>query len=556
MIPPIRFQKSFSAALAMLAVSVAWSQEVAGDAMSPATSFEIAEDAADSANSAETSEEAVADDAVPLSEVDESPEISETDTEPENPAVPGGPVQLPPDPLPVNPMSGDGESEAALLPAGIDNPETVPHWIPPSPEDDLLEIQMQPTPLDETESETTDIAEFPQVPDPWAVGLTDYSGYGQGKYGYLLGGAPTGFRGSTVAPGTRSTLSGLSVIAELGASYNSNITQATGDVGSPVIEDFLMSVGGTVSYLSKGREWTFGGSYTGMLDVYFDNSDFNGYNQSANLLASYNGAKLDATVTAEIARERGGNRFYGPSEFVEQTRASIGVSSAYELGPKTILTGDAVYSHTTASGGDFEDTDAFSSGIAALWKYSPITQFGPGLRLTYDSNSQNDRTSIGPTLNVNYKLSTKISMTSRVGLDFTDYSNAGSEDPSTSALLGLNWNASKLWGMDLSVYRDTEADPSISGAFNEITAIRVGYNRKIRRASLTLGAGYEMAETVGNSGPSRSDRDYFTLDASLEMMVFRNTTNASVFVRFSDQNGGGGESFDSTIAGVGLSRTF
>lgn len=392
------------------------------------------------------------------------------------------------------------------------------------------------------------------------LALTTNPGIAPGGFSYVLGGRPSGFSGNPRSSPIGAFRQGLTLTADFFTAYNSNVTQASGDVGSPVNDDLIFSIGGTVSYLTQSRDWNFGAKYTGFYDIYADNTDFNGINQSAEILANYDGGKLSASFFTGISQERGANRFLGSDNFVEQTSISVGASSAYQLGAKTSVQADLIYRFTTSDGGDFEDTNFIGGGLSALWKFSPITEIGPGIRYTFESNSGNARTAFGPTLNVNYRLSSKLSLSSRVGLDFIDFSNDGSSDPSTSALVAVKWDASRLWGMDLTLYRDTEADPSLAGAFNEVTAIRVGYTRRISRATASLGIGYEMAQTAGNdsggAGVSRPDRDFLTLDAAVGMKLFRDTTEARVFVRYSDQSGGAGESFDSTLVGFSLSRTF
>ena len=482
------------------------------------------------------------------------------DIETEEPEIAGDEAVIIEEDLPVlEPLSPEDmaaleSAEAELLLSETEGPDGLAYLPPSGLQSDVLSEEFETAGV-EIPNEVESEREF--IRSPWSNPNPSSFATPPGNQSYLLGGGPSGFNNFPRSGENRRAPGGLNISGDFTASYESNVTQATGRSGDPVIDDFIMSLGGSISYLSKAREWTFGGRYAGDFEVFLDNSDFNGFNQSGAFFANYSGSKLDAGLIAEVVRERGGNRFFGVSQFVEQTRASLGLTASYEVSAKTVITANSNYSYLTASGGDFEDTRSFSAGIAAIWKYSAVTQFGPGIRFTTDSNGGNDRSSIGPTLNVNYQLSSKLSLNTRLGVDFIDFSTTGSADPSTSILLGVNWNASRLWGMDLAVYRDTEADPSLSGGFNEITAIRLGYYRKIRRATLTLGVGYEMAESVGGvAEAARPDRDYLTLDASLGMMIFRESAEAKIFARYSDQNGSGSESFDSTLIGFSLNKTF
>src|SRR5690606_26408234 len=112
---------------------------------------------------------------------------------------------------------------------------------------------------------------------------------------------------------------------------------------------------------------------------------------------------------AGVATERGVNRYY--SRFVEQERYHTDLILRYRLSSKTSLTGSAGWSRSNARSGGFDDTESFSLGLNALWKFSSLTEFGPGLRYTlHTGENRQDRTTFGPTLNLNYQLSSKVSL--------------------------------------------------------------------------------------------------------------------------------------------------
>ncbi len=374
--------------------------------------------------------------------------------------------------------------------------------------------------------------------------------------------APSGFTGAPQASPPRigtagEILSGFSLSTSLTGTYDSNVTQSPGGSVAPIEDDFILRFGGSVSYLSKSTDWTYGGTYRAGYNEYFTQTDFSGLDQGGSLVANYQGGRLSASLTTGVDFDRGGNRYYS-SAFVEQTSFRTALTARYKLSAKTSLQGNIGQAYTTSSG-NFADTTSYDAGISALWRYSPLTEFGPGLRYTYQAGGgSNARTSVGPNLNLNYKLSTKIALNSRVGMDFTKYESGGSSDPSLSASIGLNYQASRLWSASLTFYRDSQADPSVPGAFTQITSIRAGYQRKIRRVSWNLGLGYESAanQSGGSSTASRPDRNFVTFDTSLSLLTFANTTTASVFLRYSDQTGGTGDSYQDTQVGVSLSRSF
>ena len=376
----------------------------------------------------------------------------------------------------------------------------------------------------------------------------------------VIPGAPGGLAGTAPAGGTDSDLlRGFSAVASLSGSYDSNITRSPGLPVAPVLEDFILSLGGQLEYLSKASEWTFGGRYRGSYSEYFSQTEFSGYSQGGGVVANYEAGRLSVSLNTEIALDRGSNQNYS-SAFVERTNYNSGATARYRLSSKTSLQGNIGHSFTTASGGDFNDTESFVAGASALWRYYPLTELGPGLRYTYLSgSSQTGRTSIGPTMSLNYKLSSKVAMNSRVGMDFAEYEDGGSADPTFSASLGLNYEASKLWGLDFSLYRDTQADPVQAGGFTEVTALRFGYHRKVRRARLNLGLDYNMnrSQLPSNvSGGGGNDRDFFSMDGSVGMPILSNTSFANIYLRYSDQSGSATDTWDSMQVGFSISRGF
>ncbi len=384
----------------------------------------------------------------------------------------------------------------------------------------------------------------------------------------VLPSAPSGFSTPAVASGSsgdsgmaggvgETIFRGFTLVTSLSGIYDTNVTQSPGGTVAPVRDDFILSLGGVLSYMSKAPTVTFGGSYRGSYNQYFSESDYSGYNQGATGVVNYSGGRVTASFTAGIDYDEGSNRNYA-SAFVRRTNVTTQMTGAYRFSKKTSIRGNLGYGYSTTSGGNFSDTDSFDAGVSALWKYSPLTELGPGLRYTYRSgSSQTGRSSIGPTLHLNYQLSTKVSLTSRFGVDFASYDDGGSVDPTFSTSVGLDYQASRLWGMNVSLYRDTQADPSIAGSFTEITSMRVGYHRKVRRAMWQVGVGFDTNRSESpNGASSRGDRDYFTADTSVGMAILSNTTFARVFLRYADQSGQERNSWDSVQTGFSLSRSF
>ena len=379
--------------------------------------------------------------------------------------------------------------------------------------------------------------------------------------------APTGFITSpaAVAPvnGVEGRLlDGFTFTTTLGMTYDSNVTQSPGPPLAPVESDFFLNLGGSVNYLSKASRLTFGGNYHGMYNQYFSQTDFTGYNQGAGVTANYEGGSYTVTGQAGVEFNHGANRDYG-SALVDQTSYNVGLTASYRMSPKTTLTANFSDNFTTTTG-NFNDSQNVTLGASALWKYSALTEFGPGIRSTYNTQGNGGaRTSIGPTLSMNYKLSTKVSLNSQVGMNFASYEDGGTADPTVSASIALDYRASKLWGLNFSLFKDTQADSYTAGQYTDITSIRFGYHRKILRATLSMGLSYDVnsytALSASGSAPpptATPDRSYYSIDSSLGMLILGNTSYASIFVRYNNQDNGSSRSWDGFQSGISINRSF
>jgi hypothetical protein len=342
--------------------------------------------------------------------------------------------------------------------------------------------------------------------------------------------------------------------------YNSNVSANQGQTSDSAKDDFILGLGGNLDYLSRASTLTFGANYRGTYNEYINHSDYSGYSQGGGVLANYDGGDFTVTANAGADIDRGSNSNYS-SNFVQRTNIHSGLMARYRISPKTSLVGNFSQSNSSTSSGNYSDVNSYDFGTSAMWRYSQLTEFGPGIRYAYRTGStQIGRTSIGPTLNTNYKLSRKVALTSRIGMDFSRYENGVSADPAFSASIGLNYQASKLWGLNFSYWRDTQADTSQVGGFTQLSSLQLGYHRKLRKAMLNLGLryqtnSYEMPDNTTRA--ARPDQDYFSINSSLGMPVFSDTCNASVFVSYNDQGGGGtGNSYNSVQTGFSISRSF
>lgn len=355
----------------------------------------------------------------------------------------------------------------------------------------------------------------------------------------------------------------LGLGAFLSGNYSSNPTMGyTGNGIGPADSgdgDFSMTLGGSVSYGSGNSDWSYNVAYSGGYSHSFNLEDLSGYSQSASASLSREGGRWNGTLGLSLSAGTGANRQY--QAVVDETNLGISLGGSYEVSPKTSITGSLGTSVSIANGGNprgSDDAGSFTGNLAAMWRYSPLLQFGPGVRFSQESGDNGQgRTSLGPTINANYRLSRKISVNGQIGLEFAEY-DGGNSDSSVSTSIGASYAISKLWSMNASLSRGAQADMSGTGGFNESTNFNLAVQRRIRKANLSAGLSYAIDDALSSTGSrtSGNDREDLGFNASLSMPIFAGRASASTFFSYQNQSDNSTSDSGNFSAGFSISRSF
>ncbi|MDA7871138.1 hypothetical protein N9B08_01750 [Akkermansiaceae bacterium] len=316
--------------------------------------------------------------------------------------------------------------------------------------------------------------------------------------------------------------------------YDSNVPLGAPEGRFDEESDFLIqpSLKSSFQLGSGSGEWRFGlkGQVTRM--NFNELGRFNATNYSFGLNGGYQSTRAKLLFDTAYASRGGVNRFVG--SFFEQTSVSLRLTGDYTISPKTSFELSVKQSSVGSETAGFADTSSTTFRAAALWKATPLIRLGPGFRYgvrtaeTGASIQERELTVTGPVLRLDYKLSTKVSFTSNVGLGFA--SIASRDDELLNWQLGLKYRASSLWGLNLEMIRATQAALVAGGSFAQVSRYRFGYTRKIRRARLNLGVSYEDRELLGPTQVVSDFREsgYLTYTASLGLPVYGDQVDLSL----------------------------
>jgi hypothetical protein len=322
--------------------------------------------------------------------------------------------------------------------------------------------------------------------------------------------------------------------------YDSNVTLGNPQGRFDEESDFLIqpSLKSSFRLGSGSGEWRFGvkGEVTRMNFEELDR--FNVTNYSFGLNGGYQSSRAKFLFNTSYASTGGVNRFVG--SLFEQTSVSSRFKGEYTISTKTSLELSLSQNSITSETSGFADTSSATFLVAGLWQATPLIRLGPGFRYGLRTAEvggpiqDQELTVVGPALRLDYKLSTKVNLTSNVGLGFAD--TPSGDDELWNFRVGLNYRASSLWGLNLGMIRDTQATLFAGGGFDQVSSYRFGYTRKIRSARLNLGVSYEDRAPQGFTQVVAGFRDsgYLNYTASLGLPVFGEEADLSLDLAWRD----------------------
>lgn len=350
---------------------------------------------------------------------------------------------------------------------------------------------------------------------------------------------------------------GFSLGGAISMAYDSNIHKSALVPIGQNEEDTIFGLAPSVGFASYGSEWKTQFDLQVSEQAYLENENYGGFGYEFKGLVGYEGAKMDLRFRAASSLERGGNRFSGA--YQERFQHRLGVEVSYEISRKTRLDTELNLRLVDPIVGGSGETQSIAFLAAGLWKYSPLLEIGPGFRYRLDTGERNvDRSTYSPLIRSRYRLSTKVAMDGTLGGNFYDYAGGGTLDPALFASIGLHYKASRFWAANLSFLNDSVADESVAGAYRDTLGLRVGIDRKIYDAKLTLGLSYEsITRTLpGGAAPPAGDTDSFSIDTRLSMPLWAEHGEAAIFARWRDQTGSTTQTWDAVQAGVSISYEY
>jgi hypothetical protein len=328
-------------------------------------------------------------------------------------------------------------------------------------------------------------------------------------------------------------LSGLELSARAAFYLDDNINQADG-FKSGIEKDQIATIGASVAWKTGIRDFTVSVGADLSYDGYADHDEYSGFDYGLRMSTAYQGGPLEITGAFSTSSTQGVERFTGSLATREVT--GFMTKLGYDISQKTSFEMSLSLADTRldSSGATALQNSTRSVAMAGfVWQASPLSMLSLDLRATeIETESSGSRSTLGPTVSLNYQLTEKVDLDARIGVDFADASNAGTAETFVYGGIGLAYQLDPLWSFKLNFNHDVEAVQSRAGGFRDFTRLRFAVIRKIRDFQLDLGC-FREDSTASGSGPAASatSQIYSGFDASLSYPLFGAGGSAAVFIR-------------------------
>ncbi len=368
------------------------------------------------------------------------------------------------------------------------------------------------------------LADLPTLP----MGFTDAPlGFSQ---------APSGFTqdDSAFAPGP--TQQDFTMNGSVTLAYNSNVRQGIAGEGNSSSGDLTLSPRVGFNYLRRRDQWQLGVNAGGSYRFNFDNDDLDGFNGSIGFFGGYQSTKVVASFSTNFSSSSGVNQISGG--FLEQISYSNSLVASYRFSGRTSLMASWNRSANYTQTSGFDDTSSSTFNLSAVWQATPLINIGPGIRYSRREGESGDVTSIGPSLSVNYDLSDRVKLRSSIGANYGELPS-GEDTEFVNWSLSMNYRPpSALWNLNLSMIQDYQSTFVEGGGFDEVTSYQLGWGRKIRRANVGLSLAYRVTDPQETplSVDNGRDSDFFSINATLGMRVFRDEVTFNTGISWQDQS--------------------
>ncbi len=288
-----------------------------------------------------------------------------------------------------------------------------------------------------------------------------------------------------------------------------------------------------------GAAVSIGVTYHPVARAYLNNSDLNGFDQSADITAKIVGAKTVLDIYSRFSEISGTDRLTG--EFVTGALFNTGIQGSYQVAPRTSVNGSfsaAISDYGTSS---LVGANIYAASFGSYWSASERFSFGPAIRYAIaESSNTGTRDAWALYMQAKYLAGQRIQIQASLGVEYSKSSRDG--DSTTFGLTG-NLNASyainELWTWRNSIQYITVPAPTDTNYVVNNLLISTGLDRAFLRANVGMGLDYNLSlyEGVGPVGTELGNENNISTYLTYRRKFFLERLDFESKLRYSVNDG-------------------
>jgi hypothetical protein len=269
-----------------------------------------------------------------------------------------------------------------------------------------------------------------------------------------------------------------------------------------------------LSYVSDpegGASATLAVNYRPLLRMYVENTDFNGFDNTADATLTFEGYRTELSIFGRYAEVSGTDRLTG--NFNEGWLGHMGFRLNRGLAPRTWLNAGWTYSTSDYGSSIDEGADIHTSYLGALWRATERISLGSTLRYTYsDSANIGSINAWAILFEGRYRVGERVFLSASLGPEFseaTDQFGSTDDDIRLSGRIDARYVINERWSWDNAIRSATIPSPNqVNSVVNDVM-VSTGLTHQLQIGSLSGGLTYAYSdfENVAGGAPQEDEQN-------------------------------------------------
>lgn len=242
-----------------------------------------------------------------------------------------------------------------------------------------------------------------------------------------------------------------------------------------------------------GATFALTANYRPSYNAYLENSDYNEFNQSADVSLIWTGGLTEIAAFASYQQLSGTDRLSGT--FSSGAVFAGGLRATRQIAPRTSLNGSLSYSQSEYDEGNQEGTRIFTGSLGGLWAATERTSVGSSIRYTQtESDNTGTREAWALLAELRYQASERIWLSASLGPEFSSDSESDGNDVGMRADIQARYIINERWSWVNTLGTGTVASPSDTGYLVNNYNFSTELEHQLNRGRISGGLSFVYSE--------------------------------------------------------------